>query len=65
MMTLGWRLPEPAIVTRWRGPDGRLAPSALVVPLMPIPTLIGPPGQTGPAGPIGPVAELIDCGTFA
>jgi hypothetical protein len=61
---LQWRLPDPAIVARWRGPDERLAPSALAVPVTAIPTLIGPPGVAGPQGPQGPVADLIDCGVF-
>ncbi|MEQ1548936.1 MAG: hypothetical protein ABL918_09870 [Chakrabartia sp.] len=60
MIILGWRKPDPPIVTRWRGPDGSLAPSALAVPPQPIATLIGPPGlsgsqgATGPQGPQGP-----------
>ncbi len=67
MIALLWRQPDPPIVTRWRGPDGSLARSALAVPPLPIATLIGPPGPpgpqglpgtatgTGPAGPQGPV----------
>lgn len=60
MIALRWRQPEAAIVTRWRGPDGSLARSALAVPPMPLATLIGPPGvpgaagAQGPAGPAGP-----------
>jgi hypothetical protein len=64
MIALQWRQPEPAITARWRGPDGKLAPSALAVPIPPIPTLIGPPGPAGPPGPPGTVAEIIDGGTF-
>jgi hypothetical protein len=64
VIVLQWRQPAPAIVTRWRGPDGRIASSALIVPVSPIPTLIGPPGAPGPQGPVGPVADLIDCGVF-
>jgi hypothetical protein len=65
MIVLQWRCPAPVLVTRWRGPDGRIALSALTVPVHPIPTVIGPPGVAGPQGPVGPVAELIDCGVFA
>lgn len=54
MIALRWRQPEPSIVTRWRGPDGSLAPSALAVPPLPVATLIGPPGLPGAAGPQGP-----------
>ncbi len=60
-MVVQWRRPDPLILTRWRGPDGRLAPSALAVPPLPIPTIIGPPG---PAGPPGLPADIIDGGTF-
>ncbi len=61
---LQWRVPDPAIVARWRGPGERLAPSALAVPLSAIPTLIGPPGVAGPVGPEGPVPDVIDGGVF-
>ncbi len=64
MMTLVWRQADPAIVTQWRGPDERLAPAALTVPIPPIPTLIGPPGVAGPVGPQGPVPDVIDGGVF-
>jgi hypothetical protein len=60
-----WRQPSPAIVTRWRGADARLAPSALSVPIPPVPTLIGPPGVAGPPGPQGPEPAIIDGGTFS
>jgi hypothetical protein len=59
-MLLQWRQAPPAIVTRWRGPDGTLAPSALHVPARPLAAVIGPPGSVGPAGatgnpgPVGP-----------
>jgi Collagen triple helix repeat (20 copies) len=58
-MILRWRQPDPPIVTQWRGPDGRLAMSALAVPPLPLAAIIGPPGPTGPpgtgpAGPAGP-----------
>lgn len=61
MMLLTWRLPDPALVLRWRGPNGGIAAHVAANPPSPLPTLIGPPGV---AGPEGPVAELIDCGTF-
>jgi hypothetical protein len=64
MMLLGWRMHEPAIVTRWRGPDGGIAAVVAANPPSPVPTLIGPPGVAGPVGPQGPVAELIDGGVF-
>jgi hypothetical protein len=64
MMLLVWRMSAAAIVTRWRGPDGGIAPVTAANPPSPVPTLIGPPGVAGPVGPEGPVAELIDCGTF-
>jgi hypothetical protein len=61
VIALQWRMPDAPITTRWRGPDGSLAPSALAVPIMPIATLIGPPGV---AGPPGPLPEIIDGGVF-
>jgi hypothetical protein len=64
MMILQWRSAEPAIVTRWRGPEGPIAPLILANPPTPIPTIIGPPGVPGPEGPQGPIAEIIDGGTF-
>jgi hypothetical protein len=62
MMLLQWRLPDPALVVRWRGPDGGIAAHLAANPPAPLPTIIGPPG---PAGPPGPVAELIDGGVFS
>lgn len=53
-MILVWRQPETAIVTRWRGPAGSLALSALAVPPRPLAALIGPPGPAGEPGPAGP-----------
>ena len=64
MIALRWRQPEPAIVVRWRGPDGAMAAGAVVSPPLPVAALIGPPGVTGPQGPQGPLAEIIDGGTF-
>lgn len=55
MIALRWRQPEAVIVTRWRGPYGSLAQSALAVPSMPLATLIGPPGLPGAAGAQGPI----------
>lgn len=64
MMLLQWRLPDPPLVLRWRGPDGGIAAVMAANPPTPLPTLIGPPGVAGPQGPQGPVAEIIDGGTF-
>jgi hypothetical protein len=63
-MLLQWRLPDPALVLRWRGPDGGIAAVVAANPPAPVPTLIGPPGVAGPPGPEGPVAEVIDGGVF-
>ena len=64
MMLLRWRMPDPAIVLRRRGPDGAVAALAAADPPVPVATVIGPPGIAGPPGPQGPVAEIIDGGTF-
>jgi hypothetical protein len=64
MIALRWRQPDPAIITRWRGPDGAMAAGAVVAPPSPVAALIGPPGVAGPTGPEGPLAEIIDGGTF-
>ena len=64
MIALRWRQPEPAIVVRWRGPDGVIAAGTVVTPPLPVAALIGPPGMAGPQGPQGPLAEIIDGGTF-
>lgn len=64
MMLLQWRMPDPVLVLRWRGPDGGVAANVAANPPSPVPTVIGPPGVVGPAGPEGPVAEVIDGGTF-
>jgi hypothetical protein len=68
-LILQWRQPDPPFFTRWRGPDGKLAASALAVPVPPLPTIIGPPGVPGPVGPPGPAGgeapDIIDGGTFA
>lgn len=53
MITLVWRRPDPAIVTQWRGPEGRVANSALMLPLPQLAAIIGPPGERGPPGPPG------------
>jgi hypothetical protein len=64
MMLLQWRMPDPPIVTHWRGPDGGIAAHVAANPPSPVPTIIGPPGEVGPVGPQGPIAELIDGGVF-
>jgi hypothetical protein len=68
VITLGWRRPDPAIVTQWRGPSGRQAPRALSVTLPQLAAIIGPPGAAGDRGPVGPPPDLsiavIDGGTF-
>ena len=68
MMLLQWRMPDPPIVLRWRGPDGVIAAMAASNPPIPVPTIIGPPGTTGPPGPEGPPfdinAAVFDGGTF-
>ena len=53
MITLVWRQAEPAICTQWRGPEGRVARTALTVPLPQLAAIIGPPGERGPPGPPG------------
>jgi hypothetical protein len=53
-MILQWRQPVTAIATQWRGPDDRIAASALAVPMRPLAAVIGPPGPAGPAGSVGP-----------
>lgn len=57
MITLLWRRPDPAIVTQWRGPEGRVANSALVLSLPQLAAIIGPPGERGPPGPPGSATE--------
>lgn len=52
-LTLAWRQADPPIITQWRGPDGRLARSALSLPVQQFAAVIGPPGPAGPAGPQG------------
>lgn len=50
-LSLVWRQPLPAVITRWRGPEGGITPSALS-PLTPSPlaAIIGPPGAPGSPG---------------
>jgi hypothetical protein len=62
MMILQWRMPEPAIVLRWRGAGGGVAPALLANPALSVPTIIGPPGPPGPAFEIA--TAVIDGGTF-
>ncbi len=65
MMILAWRYSDFAIATRWRGPDGGVAPATAANPPAPIPTIIGPPGVAGPQGPaIDITVAVIDGGTF-
>lgn len=52
-MVLRWRVPDRAIVTRWRGPEG-LADAVARAPDLPIAAVIGPPGPTGATGATGP-----------
>lgn len=51
-LVLGWRVPDRAIVTRWRGPDG-LAEALVRDPALEIAAIVGPPGPPGPQGPAG------------
>jgi len=55
-VTLGlrWRVPEPAIATRWRGPAG-IAEALARDPAAPLAAIVGPPGLQGPPGPPGPL----------
>lgn len=48
-VVLRWRVPERALVTRWRGPDGLIEALARDSAL-PIAAIVGPPGPQGPAG---------------
>ena len=52
-LVLRWRVPEPPIVTRWRGPAG-IAAAVTRRPLAPIAAVIGPPGAAGAQGVPGP-----------
>ena len=52
-LVLRWRVPEPPIVTRWRGPAG-IAAAVTRRPLAPIAAVIGPPGPAGAQGVPGP-----------
>lgn len=47
-LVLGWRVPDRAIVTRWRGPEG-LAEALARDPAQAIAAIVGPPGPPGPA----------------
>ncbi len=62
ILALQWRRPNPPIVTRWRGPDGQLAQSALSASPTALAAIIGPPGLQGPPGD-GNLA-VIDGGIF-
>ena len=50
MMTLEWRQPDPPIITQWRGPDARIATSALSAGAPQLAALIGPPGLSPLSG---------------
>ena len=43
-MLLAWRQPDPPVRTQWRGPDARVAVSALSAGAPQLAALIGPPG---------------------
>lgn len=62
MIVIVWRMPSPPLALRWRGPAESLARSALAVPIPPLPTLIGPPGEAGPPAPLD--AAILDGGSF-
>jgi hypothetical protein len=49
---LRWRIPAPAIPTRWRGPLGMLA-ALERNPALPLAAIVGPPGPAGPQGAAG------------
>ncbi len=53
-LILAWRQADPPIITQWRGPDERLARSALSLPVQQLAAVIGPAGPAGPPGPSGP-----------
>ncbi len=61
-LVLGWRQPDPPVLTQWRGPDSNLALSALAVPPRPLAAIVGPPGPAGPSFNLD--AANIDGGTF-
>ncbi len=61
-IVLQWRHAPPAIVTRWRGPDGTRAPSALHAIARPLAVVIGPPGPAGVAGAAGPPGPVGQAG---
>jgi hypothetical protein len=64
VITLIWRQPEPAIRTLWRGPEGRVANSALTIPLPQLAAIIGPPGERGPTGLAGSTGPKGDPGNL-
>lgn len=55
-LVLRWRVPDRAIITRWRGPEG-LAEAVARNAEQPVAAIVGPPGPTGPAGPQGPAGS--------
>ena len=56
-LVLRWRVPEPPIVTRWRGPAG-IAAAVTRRPLAPIAAVIGPVGAAGAQGVPGPQGPM-------
>jgi hypothetical protein len=49
-MHLAWRQPDPPVITQWRGPDARVAVSALSANAPQLAALIGPPGLSPLSG---------------
>jgi hypothetical protein len=75
MMRLVWRMPPPAIVLQWRGPDARILAAQIANPIpnpqTPLAAIIGPPGMPGAPGAQGPAGPaynwdtaVIDAGTY-
>ena len=68
MIALQFRQPDPAIIARWRGPDGDTGGRGDCLPSThPCRHLDRPPGNAGrkdQPGPEGPVPGIIDGGTF-
>lgn len=58
-LVLRWRQPDPPVVTRWAGPDGRVQQIAANDPPQPLAAVVGPPGPVGPVGPVGGMATRI------
>lgn len=56
-LAIRWRIPDRALVTRWRGPEG-MSEIAARTSAEPLAAIIGPPGPVGPQGPIGAPLRL-------